>query len=293
MQGTTVENSVYKKTAFRRHLFETAGWIVAIALLWGVDLVTKFAERERTGFGKVDFRLISEQLTSGLAVLLMIPFVIYWVRLFPLRRDGWLAASVGHVVGTVIFAFGHFSLIVLFRIMVMALYKRHYVWMQDYVSNLLVEYQKDIKIYLGIVLVISAYQYYRQHRLEPSHPDAYSHLLPNRSSEKSAASRLIVQTGSGESVVRYEDIYYLEACRNYVAVHTQSKEYLVRDTIQNLEKLLPSSLFARCHRSFIVNIDVIVEIKSADGSYQITLDNKKSIPLSRRYRDVVKSALAN
>jgi hypothetical protein len=147
-----------------RGWLEAAGWVMRVAVLWGADLLVKMAERDQTGFGKDDFRLISEQVTSAVAVLIMVLFVVRWLRLFPLKPGAWVPAIIGHTAGSIIFAFGHQSLMVALRIPWYALNGLHYVWREPFVDNLFVEYQKDIKVYLGILLVVSAYQLYRRSR---------------------------------------------------------------------------------------------------------------------------------
>ena len=91
----------------RRKVLETLAWVGGVAVLWSADLMTKFAEKQQTGVGKPDIRLFVEQITSAAAALIMILFVVYWLRLFPLRRDAWVPAVIGHACGSVIFGFGH------------------------------------------------------------------------------------------------------------------------------------------------------------------------------------------
>ena len=266
-------------TNYKRTVMEAMAWVVAVAVLWGVDLLTKIAERDVSGVGKDNFRLVTEQYTSGLAVLCMLVFVVYWLRLFPLRKETWLQAIVGHAMGTAFFAFGHYSLIVLFRSIAYSFSQHNYTWRPDFVSNLIVEYQKDIKIYLGAIVVISAYQIYRATRDSVAPPQI-------------AEQKMIVQTGNGDAVVRYVDIDYLEAARNYVVVHVGEREYLLRDTITNLARELANGPFVRTHRSFIANVDKIAEIKTAGSAYRITMNDGSEVPLSRSYRDEVRKSFA-
>ena len=151
-----------------------------------------------------------------------------------------------------------------------ALNGRTYVWREPFVNNLMVEYQKDIKIYIGFAVLISAYQYYRRSR--SAEPQPY-------------ADRLIVQSGTGNSVLRMDDIDYLEAARNYVVVHAGGREYIIRETMTHLARRLSSGPFERTHRSFIVNIDRIKEIRTVDGGQRIILTTGEDVPLSRSYRD--------
>ena len=103
----------------------------------------------------------------------------------------------------------------------------------------------------------------------------------------------MVQTGNGETIVRFDQIDYLEAARNYVVVHADEQEYLVRDTLGNLEKKLTGGHFARTHRSFIINLDRIAEIRPTDvGKHLIRLAGGAEVPLSRGYRNRFKSQLS-
>ncbi len=303
----------------RRRRLEAAGWVVLVAVLWGADLLARMSERDVAGFGKDDFRLVSEQVTSAIAVLIMIPFVLRWLRMFPLRRHAWAAAVVGHTVGSIFFAFGHHSLMIALRIPWYALNGLDYVWREHYVSNLIVEYQKDIKIYAGILLVATALELWRRSRAggqAASHaaatadpgagPDAPGPVAgPPASSASdpspapgddapggSAGGRLLVQTGRGSAVVRYEDIECLEAARNYVTVHAADREYVVRDTMANLMRKLSGGPFARTHRSYIVNVDRIEEIRPVDSQHRIRLASGREIPLSRTYREGFEAFLA-
>ena len=262
-------NGVESKTSLPRKWFEAAAWIVLVSVLWGVDLLAKISERNQSGFGKDDFRLISEQVTSAIAVLVMILFVVRWLKLFPLKRDAWVPAVIGHTAGSVIFAFGHYALMVAMRIAWYQINGIHYVWREPFVANLIVEYQKDIKVYLGIILIASAYQLYRRSPVQD---------VPR------PLDRIVVQTGSGKTVLRVEQIDYLEGARNYVSVYAEGKEYIVRQTMTEMMQRLSGGPFARSHRSFIVNVDKIAEIRSVDSNPRIFLKNGNDIPLSRGYR---------
>lgn len=253
----------------KRRWLEAGGWVLLIAVLWGADLLAKIAEREQAGYGKDDFRLVSEQVTSGLAVLAMIPFVLRWLSIFPLRRNAWTAAVIGHTAGTAWFAFGHQALMIVLRVPWYALNGIEYVWREPFVANLLVEYQKDIKVYFGIVLVATAWRLYRDRSGGPVTEDR----------------RLVVQTARGVSVLPYDRIDYLQAARNYVAVHSEGREYLVRETFSNIMDELAGSSILRCHRSYAVNADRIREVLATGGGPRVRLESGDEVPLGRGYRE--------
>lgn len=74
-------------------------------------------------------------------------------------------------------------------------------------------------------------------------------------------------------------IYLIEAKGDYINVKTHEKNYIVHSTLKKIESKLPDSLFIKIHRSFIINIDKIIDIE--DNSVLI---EKDVIPVSRLCR---------
>ncbi|HMF71154.1 MAG TPA: response regulator, partial [Flavitalea sp.] len=70
------------------------------------------------------------------------------------------------------------------------------------------------------------------------------------------------------------DILYIEADRNYCRIFTRNKEYLLSITLKTIEEKLPSRIFLRTHRSYIINLAHIDEV--AEGHVIIA---QKAIPL--------------
>ena len=102
------------------------------------------------------------------------------------------------------------------------------------------------------------------------------------------------KAGKGETIIRRADIEYLEAARNYVTVSTGERDFLVRNTLAKLEQQLAPGQIVRTHRSYLVNIDKIAEIRSTEtGGYEIHLYSGKTVPLSRGYRDGFRSMFAD
>ncbi|WP_343328917.1 LytTR family DNA-binding domain-containing protein [Polaribacter staleyi] len=76
--------------------------------------------------------------------------------------------------------------------------------------------------------------------------------------------------------INIPDIYFVEAKGDYISIKTASKNYIVHSTLKKIEDKLPSSLFLRIHRSFVINVSEIVDIE--DNSVLI---QKSVIPISR------------
>jgi hypothetical protein len=275
----------------RRRVLEIAFWPLIIAFFWTLDGWNKLAERERTGVGLNDFRLVAEQTTSAAAALCMVAFVAWWTRRFPLNSRRWGRTVAAYFAGSVLFAAGHYLLIVLFRIVVFHFSGRRYGVAESHLGNLVFEYQKDIKIYLSMVAIMVAYRYWRDYgrgRLEPRprRPEMTEPGDPN--------PRLVVQTGSGERILKADQIDYLQAARNYVSIHAEGQEYILRETLGGLHARLRPADFVRTHRSYLVNMEKVREIRPAEsGAWRVLLSSGADIPLSRTYRDSFRTLISN
>lgn len=265
------------------HRWLAAGfWTALVGLLWGIDTLTKLEDRARTGVGLDDFRLYTEQATSAAAALVMVLFVAWWLARFPFDRERWARTLAAHVLGSVLFAIGHYALMVLLRVVVFSASGRRYLLLHDHFDNLVFEYQKDIKIYLGMVGIIAVYRHLRRRHADAAVATAGA----------APPGRMLVQTGSGERLLDVMQIDYLQAARNYVSVHAAGREYIVRETLANLEARLAPGSFIRTHRSYLVNLERIAEVRPTDaGAYEIRIEGGATIPLSRGFRDAVRGEL--
>jgi len=99
-------------------------------------------------------------------------------------------------------------------------------------------------------------------------------------------SRISIKDGAKIIVVPCDEIVFFEAKNDYLSVQTTEKKYLYNEALSTLEELLDPSIFARIHRSSIVNIKFIKELSSHyNGDYTIVLKNGASLKLSRNYRE--------
>jgi two-component system LytT family response regulator len=89
-----------------------------------------------------------------------------------------------------------------------------------------------------------------------------------------------------------EDVQWIESEGDYVALHDGEDTHLVRKTMKRLEQQLDSSRFLRVHRSYIVNVDYIEELRPLDhGTYQIRMASGTPLKTSRSYTDNVDALL--
>jgi DNA-binding LytR/AlgR family response regulator len=84
----------------------------------------------------------------------------------------------------------------------------------------------------------------------------------------------------------------MEAARNYVVVGANAREYLIRETLSNLEKTIAPQQIVRAHRSYLINLDFVEEMRTNDsGGYVIRMKSGKHVPLSRTYRESFKNSI--
>lgn len=81
------------------------------------------------------------------------------------------------------------------------------------------------------------------------------------------------------------EVVYFKAEMKYITIVTENKEYLLNDTLSNLE--LKFGGFLRVHRSFLVNERYIKKVLNKESHWQAILTNGVNIPISRRYKAIL------
>jgi two-component system, LytTR family, response regulator len=90
------------------------------------------------------------------------------------------------------------------------------------------------------------------------------------------------------------DIRWIGAEENYVRISTQTETHLLRETMAHLEEKLDPDMFLRVHRSSIVNLQHIKEVRTeADGEYAVVLVNGEKLTMSRGYRSRINGWLTH
>jgi len=106
----------------------------------------------------------------------------------------------------------------------------------------------------------------------------------NKEVSNSDANEIFIKKGSALVKLKIKDIIYVEALENYVTLNTKNEKFTIHFTMKALEYQLPSNIFIRVHRSFIVNISLIKTIK--ENSLDLIIGNElRDIPIGQSYRD--------
>jgi DNA-binding LytR/AlgR family response regulator len=97
---------------------------------------------------------------------------------------------------------------------------------------------------------------------------------------------IFIKKGSSLVKLKLKDIIYIEALENYVTLNTRDDRFTIHFTMKAIENQLPSGVFIRVHRSYIINKSMIQTIK--ENSLDIIIGNAmKSIPVGKSFRDTL------
>ena len=84
--------------------------------------------------------------------------------------------------------------------------------------------------------------------------------------------------------ILFSDIVYIESQREYIKIITTKKEYISKMSTHEIEAMLPTNLFKRIHRSYIVSLSKIESYTA-----EMVEVNGVTIPIGRGYRDIMEN----
>ncbi len=110
--------------------------------------------------------------------------------------------------------------------------------------------------------------------------------------ESGGIERFTIRNRNRIYFVDADNVQWIESEGDYVALHDGERTHLVRKTMKELEEQLDPSRFLRVHRSYIVNVDYIEELRPLDhGTYQLRMASGTPLKTSRGYSDNVDALL--
>jgi len=114
--------------------------------------------------------------------------------------------------------------------------------------------------------------------------DLYQSIVLN----KNESDSIFVRADYRLNKIKFSDIYFVEALKDYVIINTSDNIYTTHSTMKEMVKILPEKQFVRVHRSYIVRLDKIFSIKYPD----LVVEGKmKVIPIGGLYRKELFSRL--
>jgi len=117
--------------------------------------------------------------------------------------------------------------------------------------------------------------------------------LQELESESRERERIVVKSGSRLIFLRKDAIEWVEAQGDYIRLHVGREAHLLRETMTAVTERLDSPRFVRIHRSRIVNLDFVRELRPLwGGDYTVLMRDGTQLTLSRTYRATLEAILA-
>jgi DNA-binding LytR/AlgR family response regulator len=157
-------------------------------------------------------------------------------------------------------------------------------------SELAYEYLKDVRSYVLILVAVFSYRLVllrlqgEARVLDEAEPPAGAPPAPTGPRPE----RFLVRKLRKEFLIAASDIEWLQAQGNYLGLHVNGHDYLLRSTLTDFLEQLDPARFARVHRSYAVNLDRVAEIEPLDGGdARLKMKDGTQVPCSRRYREAL------
>ena len=85
---------------------------------------------------------------------------------------------------------------------------------------------------------------------------------------------------------KFTEILYVQAENKHVTIVTKDRSYRALSSMNHIEKMLPTDLFCRIHRSYIVSLAQICQF-----DHELVYIGTKKIPLAEQYKNILKSSV--
>jgi two-component system, LytTR family, response regulator len=121
-------------------------------------------------------------------------------------------------------------------------------------------------------------------------PEAAEHLPPADEEMSMGRFEKLINVKDRGQIFRVdvESIERIDAAGDYMCIYTADNSLILRETMKDLEKRLDPRTFQRVHRSTIVNLDQVRQVKPhTNGECFLVLESGAQVKVSRSYRDVV------
>ncbi len=146
-----------------------------------------------------------------------------------------------------------------------------------------------LKIFISSLAFIVFCLFYRRNIEEKQEEEEPAALKATR--REDTIERITVKGGQKIKVIPTDDMEYLQAEGDYVAVVTGEGRWLKEQTMKYFEEHLPADRFIRIHRSYIVNMSRISRIERYGNLYQVVLRGGEKIKVSATGYKLLKERL--
>lgn len=126
---------------------------------------------------------------------------------------------------------------------------------------------------------VRAYRYL----LKPiKYEDLKTHIVSCIREIEEMDKNLVINNKSDIKRIKHSQIIYIEIQKKDMTIHTISGDYLIKASMDKIEKEIDNVKFYRCHKSFLINLEYVDSLKQ----YSAILENGEEVPISRhRFKD--------
>ncbi|WP_444885433.1 LytR/AlgR family response regulator transcription factor [Microbulbifer sp. PSTR4-B] len=272
----------------RRRQFEIGLCILFLFVLWLVQFTVVYLEHHGAESRFKPWEFLVWEGTSILVVGLLFPLILIWDHRFPLSKETLARHLFIHLLLTLPWSLLHVVAMVALRTAIYYFEGGSYNF-GHWGIEFFYEYLKDFRTYGFLLGAVYLYRFLLR-RIQGESLELPGEGRPKGSIERQ--ERLLIKKLGKEFLVNVRDIEWVEAAGNYVNLHLGDRIYPLRDTMAKLLERLDPDDFVRVHRSYIVRLDSIAEIVPLEsGDARICLKGGQQIPVSRRYRDLLRTQL--
>lgn len=277
----------------RRRPFEIAFWTLLFTIICISNVIIEMIEFRRTGADIPLWEPATWEASSMLTQLLLLPLILYLDGLKPLQWRGLPSRILWHLLFSVIFSAAHILAMVAVREGVYRFMGGDYDF-GNWPVEALYEYLKDIRAYFIYITLIYLYRFILLRLQGEASPveetERNGRPAEDTQAEPKIGERILVKKLGREFLVLTKNIERIEAAGNYVNLHVQGRVYPLRATMTGIEKCLDATAFIRVHRSHIVNLEYLAEIRPLEtGDAVAKLRNGECVTVSRHYRGNLKN----
>lgn len=272
----------------------------ALGLLAAVQFYVGELARDRPTSWWIALRL---RLPPWYLWALFTPLVFWFGRRMPIRRDTWTRSVPLHALLAMGVAFAYLAT----NSLVIAWTEGIPLSTRWYLGNVALHFTRSFHVFWLMYWAVLGAGYlfdYRsallaERRAQTALRNEIATLTSRleRAAGRSAATpdylqRVPVRQGPSVLYVAMEDVEWIEAAGHYVELHQAERTHLIRETMTSLERVLDPERFVRIHRSTIVNIDRIREVRTGEGEETVVvLHDGSHLSVSRGRREALRSRL--
>jgi len=116
---------------------------------------------------------------------------------------------------------------------------------------------------------------------------------PDGKPAAAAPGRIVFKSRGRILFLPITEIRWIAAEENYVRICTATESHLLRETMTGIESKLDSQMFMRVHRSAIVNLKYVKEVRrEGSGDFSVLLSNGQKVAMSRSHHSHIDSLIA-